>query len=205
MVLSDNILPGIIEQLRIDICHESLASQVTPTIGGSDIPGSATYIISGSAEPISGSITGVSGSVFSDIWNFDSTVAEITASTAQVFLNGSAIVPAFRYVILDASNIEIDASAGETVELRLGTALIGQPTTNIPETYRFFMLHDGTSQAGSTLPDTDPPSEDWFRHDGESFASNGTGYNFDGVGALTTSSINTAAVFIRALPSASCA
>ena len=98
-------------------------------------------------------------------------------------------------ILVDAGKIQ--ASSGAAVTMRTGNMFIGQPAG----------ITGGNGQ--------DPITETWFRHDGipasgfvgdsGTLASAGTGYDWDGVGANTASSLSTAATFIRTVPRASCA
>jgi len=66
------------------------------------------------------------GATLNDLWRFSDTPLNPTASNALIFVD--SCFAASEFLVIDASNIEINASAGQTVELRnLFVASAGHP------------------------------------------------------------------------------
>lgn len=100
--------------------EESLEDLVVPGLELGSIPAGITNTGTaippiGAAPTISSGSNAGAGSTFTDLWNFAASPLLTPASTSFIFVDS---FQAEEFLIIDSSNIEINASAGQTVELR---------------------------------------------------------------------------------------
>lgn len=99
----------------------SLEDLVVPGLETGSIPagvtndGIAIPVIGGGVTSVSGSRIGI-GSTLNDLWRFGSSPLNPTASNAQIWVD--SCFAASEFIVVNGSNIEINASAGQTIELR---------------------------------------------------------------------------------------
>ena len=100
--------------------EESLEDLVVPGLELGTIPAGTTndgraIPPIGAAPTISSGSNAGAGSTFTDLWNFAASPLLTPASTSFIFVDSCQ---AEEFLVIDSSNIEINASAGQTVELR---------------------------------------------------------------------------------------